>query len=73
LKGDNVKRKSFTLVELLVAIAIVVLCVLFLMPALSRVTKFEQEERCELNLDSLVKAMERCANDHNGKYPPADK
>jgi prepilin-type N-terminal cleavage/methylation domain-containing protein len=65
------KRKGFTLVELLVVISIIALLMAILMPALGMVRKMAQRAVCAANLSGLHKALLAYAQSHGGDYPHA--
>jgi prepilin-type N-terminal cleavage/methylation domain-containing protein len=65
------KRKGFTLVELLVVISIIALLMAILMPALGMVRKMAQRAVCGANLAGLHKALLTYAQSHGGDYPHA--
>jgi prepilin-type processing-associated H-X9-DG protein len=63
-------RKGFALSDLLVVIAIIVVLVLFLLPATQKVREDSASARCENNLRLLGLAVQNCADNHQGKLPP---
>ena len=65
------RRKCFTLVELLVVIGIIAVLMGILLPALSAVRRTAQRVVCGSNLSGLGKAMLLYANDHGGDFPRA--
>jgi prepilin-type N-terminal cleavage/methylation domain-containing protein len=62
-------RKGFTLVELLVVIAVIALLMGILMPALSRARQLAYRVVCGANLSGVGKAMLVYANDYDDKLP----
>ena len=65
------KRKGFTLVELLVVIGIIAVLMGILLPALSAVKRTAQRVVCGSNLAGIGKAILLYANEYNGEYPRA--
>ena len=65
------RRKCFTLVELLVVIGIIAVLMGILLPALSAVKRTAQRVVCGSNLAGIGKAMLLYANEYGGDYPRA--
>jgi prepilin-type N-terminal cleavage/methylation domain-containing protein len=63
------RRKGFTLVELLVVIGIIAVLMAILLPALSAVKRVAQRVVCGSNLSGIGKAMLLYANDQEGDFP----
>ena len=63
------RRAAFTLVELLVVVAIVALLIAILLPALGRAREQSNAVACMSNLRQLYLAFEMFAADHNGHFP----
>ncbi len=63
------RRGAFTLVELLVVVAIIALLVGLLMPSLQRAKELTRRAMCLHNLKSLVTAANIYAEDFDGTYP----
>lgn len=63
------KKKGFTLVELLVVVAIIALLVAILAPALSRVKQQAERIVCGTNLRGLGNACQVYATSFEGEYP----
>ena len=63
------KRKGFTLVELLVVITIIALLMSILMPALARVRQVAYRTLCGTNLSAIGKLMLVYSNDNEEDYP----
>ncbi|MEN8128385.1 MAG: type II secretion system protein [Planctomycetota bacterium] len=62
------KRKGFTLIELIVVIAIIIMLLTIFMPPLSRVKKGEMRVVCGRNLKGLGRVMAVYATDYDGEY-----
>lgn len=72
LKSKISNRKSrlgFTLVEMLVVIAIIGILVALLLPALGAATRRARNASMAMELNQLMQAMQRYKADHN-EYPP---
>lgn len=65
------KKKGFTLVELLVVISIIALLMSILMPTLAKVRAMALRAVCSTNLSSLHKAFLAYAHDNFQEYPRA--
>jgi type II secretory pathway pseudopilin PulG len=65
------RRKCFTLVELLVVIGIIAVLMGILLPALSAVKRTANRVVCGSNLSGIGKAMALYANDYQGDFPCA--
>lgn len=65
------KRKGFTLVELLVVISIIALLMAILMPVLSKVKAIANQMMCGTNLAGIGKGMMLYAGDNDDDYPIA--
>ncbi len=66
------RKKGFTLVELLIVIAIIALLMGILMPALARVRMYAYRMTCGTNLSGIGKAILLYSNDARGEeYPMA--
>ena len=72
IKGEKImKRKGFTLVELLVVIGIIALLMSILMPTLTKVRALANRIVCAANLSGIGKAMMIYANENDGDLPRA--
>ncbi len=67
-RKSNRGANGFTLLELLVVLALVSLLVAILLPSLSRVRSCARLARCSSNLRSLATAWIGYVNDHNGRF-----
>jgi prepilin-type N-terminal cleavage/methylation domain-containing protein len=65
----NPRTKAFTLVEMLVVIAIIGILAAMLMPVLHQGQARAQRIWCESNLKQIGLAYHTFANDHSGKFP----
>lgn len=65
------RKKGFTLVELLIVISIIALLMAILMPALNRVRQMAYKMMCASNLSGIGKAMLIYSNENNEEYPRA--
>ncbi len=65
------RKKCFTLVELLVVIGIIAVLMSILLPALSAVKRTAHRVVCGSNLSGIGKAMILYANEYGGEYPRA--
>jgi len=70
LNGDGpARRRGFTLVELLVVIAVIALLMTILLPALYRAKNLARRTACLSNLRQIGMATASYVNDHIGRMP----
>ena len=69
MKATIFKRSGFTLVELLVVVAIVAILASMLLPALGRAKAKARSIQCLSNLNQLSLAVRMYAGDHSGAFP----
>jgi prepilin-type N-terminal cleavage/methylation domain-containing protein len=72
-KGTKIERKGFTLVELLVVIAVLALLMGILMPALARARQLAYRVVCGTNLYGLGRAMLAYAQDDDNVFTISDR
>jgi len=65
------KRKAFTLVELLVVIGIIALLISILLPSLNRAREQANWLKCMSNLRQVGQAMTMYCNNNKGRFPTA--
>jgi prepilin-type N-terminal cleavage/methylation domain-containing protein len=68
----TVKERGFTLVELLIVVAIVALLAALILPGLSRAREYAYYTRCKSNLRQIGIAFLIYASDHRGAMPEAE-
>ena len=66
---QNRNERAFTLVEMLVVIAIIAVLAALLLPALTRGKQRAQRVECIGNLKEMGTAFQMFAHDHQGKFP----
>jgi prepilin-type N-terminal cleavage/methylation domain-containing protein/prepilin-type processing-associated H-X9-DG protein len=64
------RARAFSLIELIVVIAIIALLIALLLPAITDAKKNAQAIQCASNLRQLTTAMISYATEFNGKFPP---
>ena len=63
------RKKGFTLIELMIVIAIIAILAAVLVPNFMRAREASRLTACKSNLKSLSTAMETYSNDYDGMYP----
>ncbi len=63
-------RRGFTLLELMVAMAIIAILAGILFPAFAKARRKAWEATCTANLRQLQMAMRQYCGDHDGRFPP---
>ena len=66
------RRKAFTLVELLVVVAVIAILISLLLPAINRFRVQAQSTECLTNQRNLIAAYTQYSIDRNGKVPGTD-
>jgi type IV pilus assembly protein PilA len=64
-------RRGFTLIELMIVIAIIAILAAVLIPNFVRARSMAQLAGCKSNLKNIATALEAYSVDHNGHYPSA--
>ena len=64
-----IKRKGFTLVELLVVVAIIALLIAILLPALARAREVANRTACAANLHGIYQSMYTYSASNKNKFP----
>ncbi|MEC7129879.1 MAG: prepilin-type N-terminal cleavage/methylation domain-containing protein [Planctomycetota bacterium] len=66
------QRKAFTLVELLVVVAVIAILISLLLPAINRFRVQAQSTECLTNQRNLIAAYTQYSIDKNGRVPGTD-
>ena len=64
------RKRGFTLVEMLVVIAVIVVLMAILFPVFSRVRAHARKVKCISNLEQIAIALKKYRDDYNGRFPP---
>lgn len=62
-------RRAFTMIELMIVVAIVAVLAAILIPNFLHARAESQTSACEGNLKNVATALEEYSVDHNGQYP----
>ena len=68
----SMRRKAFTLVELLVVVAVIAILISLLLPAINRFRVQAQSTECLTNQRNLIAAYTQYSIDKNGRVPGTD-
>src|SRR5919108_5618102 len=69
-EGPTMRRRAFTLVELLVVIGIIAILISILLPVLNRVKEQASATKCAASLRELSKMWYQYANENKGLSAP---
>ena len=64
------KDRAFTLIEMMVVMALIALLAAILIPNFNRARAKSQLEACRTNLKSIAQALEIYASENSAHYPP---
>jgi prepilin-type N-terminal cleavage/methylation domain-containing protein len=65
----HVSRRAFTLIELLIVIAIIAILAAILFPVFAQSREAARRSSCRANLHQIAMAVQMYARDHDGRYP----
>lgn len=71
IRRPSSSQSGFTLIELMIVIAIVAILASILLPSFVRTRAMTQLTGCKSNLKNIATALEAYSADHGGHYPPA--
>jgi prepilin-type N-terminal cleavage/methylation domain-containing protein len=69
--GEIMKKKGFTLIELMIVIAIIAILAAILVPNFLRARAQGQLTACQSNVKNIGTALEMYSVDYGGRYPTA--
>ena len=64
-------RSAFTVIELLVVVAIIAILASLLLPSLTRAKEITLSVKCKSNLKQMALGLQMYVQDNNGEYPAA--
>ncbi len=67
------KRRGFTLIEVLIVVGIIGVLVAILLPAVSKSREWARRVSCSSNLQQIAKGLQCYTQDYSGQYPLAWK
>ncbi len=67
------KKRNFTLIELLIVVAIIAILASMLLPALNRAREMAKKTQCISNLKQIATTMQSYADDFRDTFPPVYK
>jgi len=67
--GNSIRVRSFTLIELLISVAIIALLIAILLPAIASAVERSRRGSCASNLNQIAKGMYLYAQENNDSVP----